>query len=172
MTSTTPENKIILDACCGSRMFWFDKKHPNTLYIDNRTMAPKKQTNGATVEVRPDKVMDFRKLDLPDNHFALIVFDPPHIFKRGGKNSWMKEKYGELDRKTWKEDLRLAFSELFRVLKKDGVLIFKWSESDILVREVLTLTPVKPLFGHRSGKAQKTHWITFMKLLPITEEKE
>ena len=62
------------------------------------------------------------------------------------------------------EDLRLGFGELFRVLKKTGVLIFKWSESDILIKEVLALTPVKPLFGHPSGKAQKTHWIIFMKL--------
>jgi len=25
------------------------------------------------------------------------------------------------------------------------------------------LTEHKPLFGHPSGKAQKTHWVTFMK---------
>jgi|GEM_PF-4955529 len=30
------EGKFILDACCGSRMFWFNKKHPNTLYMDIR----------------------------------------------------------------------------------------------------------------------------------------
>lgn len=28
--------KEILDACCGSRMFWFDKHNPHTLYIDKR----------------------------------------------------------------------------------------------------------------------------------------
>lgn len=143
-------------------MFWFNKKHPETLYIDNRVMPPKKQTNGATVEVAPDIVMDFRKLDLPNASFSLVVFDPPHILKRAGKNSWMKEKYGELDRKTWKDDLRIGFAELFRVLRPNGVLIFKWSEFDIPVREVLALTPVAPLFGHRSGKMAKTHWITFM----------
>ena len=63
----------------------------------------------------------------------------------------------------WREDLKLGFAEIFRVLKKDGVLIFKWSESDILVREVLALTPVAPLFGHRTGKAGRTLWIAFMK---------
>jgi hypothetical protein len=147
-------------------MFWFNKKHPDALYIDNRTMPPVKQTNGATIEVAPDAVMDFRKLDLPDESFKLVVFDPPHILKRGGKRSWMKEKYGELDRKTWKDDLKAGFSELFRVLKPDGVLVFKWSESDILVREILDLTTVPPLFGHRSGKAGKTLWLTFMKLSP------
>ena len=153
----------ILDACCGSRMFWFNKKHPDTLYIDNRTMAPTKQTNGATITVAPDKVMDFRKLELEDESFSLVVFDPPHLCTLGRK-SYMAPKYGELDRATWREDLKLGFAELFRVLKKDGVLIFKWSESDILVKEVLALTPVAPLFGHRTGKAGKTLWIAFMKV--------
>lgn len=156
--------KIILDACCGGRMFWFNKKHPNALYVDNRTMAPKKLTNGATLTVAPDRVMDFRKLDLPDNTFSLVIFDPPHIKKRGGKNSWMADKYGELDKKTWPEDLRKGFSECFRVLKKNGVLIFKWSDFDIPLKEVLALTQVKPLFGHRSGRQQKTHWLCFMKI--------
>jgi len=31
-------DKFILDACCGGRMFWFDKHHPNALYIDNRSV--------------------------------------------------------------------------------------------------------------------------------------
>jgi hypothetical protein len=157
-------HKKILDACCGSRMFWFDKKNPHALYVDNRTMAPKKQTNGATITVAPDVVMDFRKLDLPDNTFALVVFDPPHIFKRGGKESWMKEKYGELDRATWKDDLRAGFAECLRVLRPEGTLIFKWSEFDIPLKDVLALAPCKPLFGHPSGKQSKTHWVAFMKL--------
>jgi hypothetical protein len=28
---------LILDACCGSRMFWFDKGNPNCLFIDKRS---------------------------------------------------------------------------------------------------------------------------------------
>jgi hypothetical protein len=147
-------------------MFWFDKKHPDTLYIDNRTMPPTKQTNGATITVAPDEVMDFRRLTLADQSFSLVVFDPPHLIKRGGERSWMKEKYGELDRETWRDDIRQGFAELFRVLKDDGVLIFKWNETDIPLSEVLKLTPYRPLFGHRSGKAQKTHWVTFMKSQP------
>ncbi|MEE6045263.1 class I SAM-dependent methyltransferase, partial [Avibacterium paragallinarum] len=30
--------KPILDACCGSRMFWFDKQNPNVLFADNRRL--------------------------------------------------------------------------------------------------------------------------------------
>ena len=28
--------KFILDACCGSRMFWFQKNQPNTIFQDIR----------------------------------------------------------------------------------------------------------------------------------------
>ena len=38
-----------------------------------------------------------------------------------------------------------------------------WREDEIPVSQILALTPEKPLFGHRSGKQQKTHWVTFMK---------
>lgn len=44
-----------------------------------------------------------------------------------------------------------------------GTLIFKWNEYQIPVREVLACTPHKPLYGHRSGRQSKTHWIAFIK---------
>lgn len=28
--------KVVLDACCGGRMMWFDKKNPGVLYVDVR----------------------------------------------------------------------------------------------------------------------------------------
>ena len=31
--------KQILDACCGSRMFWFNKEHPAAVFMDNRSFA-------------------------------------------------------------------------------------------------------------------------------------
>ena len=63
----------------------------------------------------------------------------------------------------WREMLRLGFAECFRVLRPEGTLIFQWSESDYPVREILALTPERPLYGHRSGKFSKTHWIAFLK---------
>ncbi len=157
-------NKKILDACCGGRMFWFNKKHPNALYVDIREQADFQTGKGVDNRHRailPDRVMDFRKLDLPDNSFSLVVFDPPHL--KIGRKSYFAQIYGSLE-DSWQEDLQKGFAECFRVLKENGVLVFKWSESDIPLREILALTPVQPLFGHRSGKAQKTHWICFMKL--------
>lgn len=160
--------KKILDACCGGRTFWFDKKHPNALYVDVRTFKKQviweKGDQKRFFEVKPDKVMDFRQLDLPSDSFSLVVFDPPHIARRNGKKGWMGKKYGTLNRDTWQKDIELGFKECFRVLKQDGVLIFKWSEIEIPLSSILKLTPVPPLFGHRSGKNQNTHWVAFMKL--------
>lgn len=157
--------EIILDACCGGRQFWFDKENPNVLFIDRRVMPPTVIGRGKDARVRkclPDKVMDFRNLELPDKSFRLVVFDPPHLFL--GKNSFMSASYGALNKQTWKDDLRKGFSECFRVLKDEGVLIFKWNECDVPLKEVLKLTDRQPLFGHPSGKSQKTHWVCFIKL--------
>ena len=162
--STELKNKTILDVCCGGRMFWFQKENPNTLYVDIRepeTFTTGKGIHKRTRKIRPDVVMDFRNLDLPDNHFSLVVFDPPHMLNIGS-NSFTAKTYGKLS-KDWESDLSIGFSECFRVLKTGGTLIFKWCEYDIPLSKILKLTPNIPLFGHKSGKQQKTHWVTFMK---------
>lgn len=93
--------KPILDACCGSRMFWF--------------------------------------------------------------NAWLAKKYGKLP-KDWKSLIHDGFHECWRVLKQNGTLIFKWNEHEIPVREVIDAIGEHPLYGHRSGRASKTHWMAFVKL--------
>lgn len=45
----------------------------------------------------------------------------------------------------------------------NDVLIFKWNETQIPVSQILALTPHRPLVGHKSGKAARTHWVTFIK---------
>lgn len=160
----------ILDPCCGNRGFWFDKNNPEVLFCDIRTMQPEKVGKGENARIRkclPDKIMDFRKMDFADRTFKMVVFDPPHLFL--GKNSYMAKCYGTLDKKTWEDDLRHGFAECFRVLQDDGILIFKWNEFNIPLKEILKLSAYKPLFGHPSGKAQKTHWICFMKTKETNE---
>lgn len=157
-------DKFILDACCGGRMFWFDKHQENTIYMDNREYGPEKLVNRATLEVKPDIVADFRAMPFEDSTFSLVVFDPPHMF-RVGDNSYMAKKYGKLDGETWRDDIKKGFEECMRVLKPQGVLIFKWNETRIPVGEVLKLAPVQPLFGNRANGANlKTHWLVFMKM--------
>ena len=156
----------VLDACCGSRMFWFDKRDPRGLFVDKRREShtlPDISSKGGSRElvVDPDIQCDFTALPFPDESFPLVVFDPPH-FERNGSSGWVGLKYGTL-KGDWREMLRAGFAECFRVLKADGTLIFKWCDDEIPVSQILALTPERPLFGHKSGKQQKTHWVTFLK---------
>ena len=141
-------------------MMWFDKDDPRATFGDIRTET-RDLCDGRVLTVDPDVVMDFRDMPFPDDTFHLVVFDPPHL-ERLGKDSWTAAKYGQL-LPGWRDDLRLGFAECFRVLKPGGTLIFKWNEDQIPVSEVLALTPEKPLFGHKSGRLSKTHWIAFIK---------
>ncbi|MEE4652785.1 class I SAM-dependent methyltransferase [Pseudomonas alliivorans] len=150
----------ILDPCCGSRMFWFDKANQQVLFGDIRD-EEHLLCDGRVLKVEPNVIMDFRSLPFEDGAFKLVVFDPPHL-TRAGHDSWMRAKYGVLT-SDWRDDISKGFAECFRVLATDGVLIFKWAETQVLVSELLALTDQKPLFGHKSGKREKTHWITFMK---------
>lgn len=157
----------VLDACCGSRMMWFDPADQRGLFGDQRnesiTVIDRTHREDGTrvLSIHPDVRMDFRAMPFADESFPLVVFDPPHLV-RAGRQSWLAAKYGKLGA-DWRDDLRAGFSECFRVLRPHGVLIFKWSEVQVATREVLALTPHKPLFGHPSGKRAGTHWITFMK---------
>eukprot|EP00831_Metopus_contortus_P050150 TRINITY_DN4217_c0_g1_i2.p1 TRINITY_DN4217_c0_g1~~TRINITY_DN4217_c0_g1_i2.p1 ORF type:complete len:159 (-),score=21.64 TRINITY_DN4217_c0_g1_i2:125-601(-) len=150
--------KTILDACCGSRMFWFDKEQPHTVFMDNRELEDV-LCDGRKLTIKPDTIGDFRNIPFNDDTFYLVVFDPPHLINAGDK-SWLAKKYGKLNRETWRDDLQQGFSECFRVLKTNGIIVFKWNEDQIKVSEVVKLAPVKPLFGQRTGK---TFWLVFMK---------
>ena len=90
------------------------------------------------------------------------MFDPPHL-ERVGQTAWMGKKYGRLNKKTWRADIRAGFKEAFRVLRPHGVLIFKWNETQIPVSQILAITDEKPAIGQRTGKNDKTHWIIFVK---------
>lgn len=149
--------KKILDACCGSRMFWFDKENPHTTFMDNRELDDI-LCDGRALEVKPDLVADFRNMPFENDTFYMVVFDPPHL-ERIGDNAWMAKKYGKLGQ-DWRDDLRQGFLECFRVLKPNGTLIFKWNEEQVSLKYVLELTNQKPLFGN---KRSKTHWVVFMK---------
>lgn len=152
--------KSVLDVCCGSRMFWFDKDDERAVFNDVRSESHT-LCDGRELVVSPDTRFDFKNLGFDDSSFKLVVFDPPHLEKLGEK-SWMAKKYGRLSSQ-WRDDLKAGFNECFRVLENNGVLVFKWNETQIKVSEILSLTDKKPLFGHRSGKASKTHWILFIK---------
>lgn len=161
------DEKFILDATAGYRMMWFNKHHPNALYIDQRP------------ECEPDTITDFTNLkEFADNSFKLIVFDPPHLVNNGNglaPNIANARRFGALNCETWQKDLKQAFKEFFRVLQNYGILVFKWNNARIPSSEIIKLSPVPPLFyqissnrkkkGAKSGSDEiRTLWFCFMKI--------
>lgn len=104
-------------------MFWFDKEHNETCYMDKRTLDTT-LCDGRKLIVKPDVIADFRKMP----------FD-----------------YGKLEQ-TWQKDIKQGLSECWRVLKQNGTLIFKWNEEQITLPMVKPLLPCEPLIGQRRGK--------------------
>jgi len=162
--------KEILDVTCGDRTIWFNKNEPHTIYCDKRREEfdgwfGKKLSNGKQkrrhLVIDPDIQTDFTDLPFDDNSFSLVVFDPPHIENLTEK-SWMRKEYGSLDG-DWKPMIKQGFKECMRVLKLNGVLVFKWSDISVSTRDILKVIGQEPLFGHRSGKKMNTHWMCFMK---------
>ena len=141
-------DKPILDACCGGKMFYFDKHDSRVLFQDIRKVKTT-LCDGRSFEVSPDVQADFTSMPYPDSSFSMVVFDPPHLVHSRGKKSKMVDMYGTLSDKTvptgyqkikygalysdWREMLTKGFTECFRVLMPGGFLIFKWNETDIKV---------------------------------------
>lgn len=72
----------VLDACCGSRAFWFDKQDARALFVDKRSgVYPRthSDTPRAPVVVAPDWQGSFTALPYPTDSFDHVIFDPPHI---------------------------------------------------------------------------------------------
>jgi ubiquinone/menaquinone biosynthesis C-methylase UbiE len=150
-------NKSIIDVCCGSRMFWFDRENSQTVFMDIRELEDT-LCDGRKLIIKPDLIGDFTNIPFPENTFKLAVFDPPHL-KNAGEKSWMAKKYGTLGQE-WKSDIKMGFEECMRVLKPYGILVFKWNEQQVKLSEVLSCINYRPLFGDRRSK---TIWMIFMK---------
>lgn len=148
----------ILDACCGSRMFWHEKDLPFVDYQDNRSLSTT-LCDGRKLEIKPSLIGDVTDMFyIKDGTYDMVVFDPPHL-KNGGDNAWIVLKYGRLPEE-WKLFMKTAFEECFRVLKAGGTLVFKWNGEQIPFAEVVKLSPYKPIFG---DKRAKTRWTVFVK---------
>lgn len=153
--------ELAVVSCCGSRMFWFDKNNPAALFVDIRN-EEHILCDGRNLKIHPDLIADFTNLPFLAKSFKLVVFDPPHLVKVG-ENSWLAKKYGKLS-EDWPRLLKQGFNECFRVLDDYGVLVFKWNEDQVTVKEVLRAIDRQPLFGHTTGRSGKTMWMCFMKL--------
>ena len=70
------DNCPILDACCGGKMFYFDKNDDRVLFQDIRKIDTQ-LCDGRDFHINPDIQADFTNMPYPDNHFRMVVFDPP-----------------------------------------------------------------------------------------------
>lgn len=159
-------DKFILDACCGGRMFWFDKNNPYTIFHDKRNEEIGFVKHSPGYSVKPDVVGDFRNMQFSDKSFKLVVFDPPHLCEKG--TSIMSQKYGFYKNiEELKNDVKKGFDECWRVLEDYGILIFKWNETSVKRKEIIEIIGKKPLFG-QTGASNKdkvlTIWFCFMKI--------
>ena len=157
-------DKPVLDACCGAKGMYFDKSDKRVLFSDirNETYENYYPSGYKKTIISPDVVADFTNIPHADNTFYLVVFDPPHICRAKDNKGEIGNRYGKLYG-DWRGMIQKGFNECFRVLKPNGILIFKWCEVEIPIKEILKLTEEKPLFGHRIKKNLKTHWVTFIK---------
>lgn len=161
----------VLDPTAGMKSIWrnIQRNRDDVLWIDKR-----QEDKGFAddqhpgVEIQPDRVEDFRDLDIPDEEFNLIVFDPPHKTSSNGMEQLtgiIDQKYGALQAETWQHDLSKGFEELWRVLRPGGTLVFKWADNHIDFEDVLSVFPEEPLFGTTTTQSSrvKTRWFVFYK---------
>lgn len=158
--------KVLADLCSGHRSIWWDKEHPDCIYMDIREEEPgtiKLQPNWC---VKPDVIGDYRDMFFLDETFHLIVWDIPHILE--ATSGIMLKKYGKLGSQ-WRKDCTDGFKEVWRVLKPHGVLLFKYNDLSIAIPEMLSCFFETPLVGTRTKKSvgndgTGTYWFAFIKL--------
>lgn len=148
----------ILDLTAGNRAIWFNKNHPDALYIDIRP------------EVMPDLVADAKQLFpliTETDSFDLVVFDPPHL--NFGSKSNMSKSYGHHTTKDILNLIQRAEQQAWLVSKPDGLMALKWNTHSISLERVLALMPHwEPLFGHGVSVSQRrnkaTSWVMLKKI--------
>lgn len=176
-TALTENPPIVLDATCSRRKIW---PRYATIRIDIRP------------EMKPDIVMDAKRLRFPDAYFDEIDCDPPHLIrdkvnleslkqsrrtgKYRGKPIMLEDYWYWRTREEWLEFVRETNKEFYRCLKPNGILRYKLGDrvgqnDSIHLYELLdgmTLFEVTKARRTWSGSHTKSkgvvHWLTMRKL--------
>jgi hypothetical protein len=157
----------ILDATCGYKGMWYQKNHPYVTFMDKRKeefQSAHLHQKKRTYRINPDVVSEWKNAPFPDEYFDVVLFDPPHIiWSKPHIEGTIEKENGHLDAGDWEQVLQEGITKLFSILKSDGIFILKWCEVKIPVKKIIEMCPYNPLFGTRTGQANKTHWIVFIK---------
>lgn len=154
----------IIDLSAGNRAVWFNRQHPDAVYVDIRP------------EVAPDIIADTRALPAEvGDGYDLVVFDPPH--KNNGANFGMARSYGRFSHDEIRSTIRETAKEAHRITRSGALMAFKWNDHSIKLTTVLgMMAPYwEPLFGHGVSPQQrvtKTSWVMLRRSTPATREGE
>lgn len=172
----------ILDATAGNRCMWKTRQDNRILWID---IEPELNTP-------PDRLLDCRNTDYPDEYFYGIFFDPPHEYgreknttifttpsKKIADEKWPdyprpNPRYYGADKYATKDDLIKFISdaqlEFNRILNtQHGMLWLKWNERRIKLSDILAefserwLVMLKICVERAGETAAQTWWILLMK---------
>ena len=105
--------KQILDACCGGKMFYFDKNDDRVLFQDIRNIETT-LCDGRHFEVKPDIQADFTNMPYPDESFTMVVFDPPHLLRNIGKSKFCRHIWKPCSQS---HSYRLPTNKIWRITK-------------------------------------------------------
>lgn len=94
-----------------------------------------------------------------------LIYGNGHAEPFTGENIKKNVRYIGLKHKDVSFAISLTEHDRVQLLDDDyGVLVFKWNEDQVTVKEVLRAIDRQPLFGHTTGRSGKTMWMCFMKL--------
>jgi len=153
----------ILDCSAGHRAIWFNRLHPEAVYVDIRE------------ETSPSVVADTKALPFREGVFEMVVWDPPHVVN--GPESRMAEYYGAQRAEDIRRMIKGTAVELYRVTTENAVLALKWNDHDVRLERILKLMEGwSPLFGHRVASRMKhrssTYWVMLKKRAPGYSSKQ
>ena len=82
----------ILDVCCGSKMFWYDKHEEHTTYMDIRraVYTAMDRGNKRKIEINPDIQADWKNIPFDDETFDLVI-----CYSNGTKIRYRLKKYSK-----------------------------------------------------------------------------
>ena len=158
----------ILDVCCGSLMFWYDKQESHTTYMDIRRSlyTTFDRGNVREIEINPDIQADWKHIPFEDETFDLDNIKVTNAAKEYS-NGKLYIKYGSEVIKTYTVSSRLKgdinnddkitiidVSMLYRHIKKRSIIT---DQETLLISDInndgkITIMDVSLLYRYVKGK--------------------